>query len=127
MPAHNYIELNCYCTWLGSDRIARTKVKERAIVVLQDAIENSICVNRLIPSSFGLIVDAGGVKPITKKAREHFAGRGRSSKCLSIAILLDSPLNRMGANFYMGVSKPDLPVKLFNSQNKAINSSKSQS
>jgi len=117
----NCIELRCYHTWMGKDGIVRTKVKPGSEVLLEDAIENSNCVNGLTQDKFTLIVDARGVKSITKEAREHFSVKGRSSRCLSIAIIVDSHLSRMIANFYIGLTKPVLPVKLFNTEANAVN------
>ncbi len=95
-------------------------MKPGSEVHLEDVIENSECVNALTQDDFTLIVDARGVKSITKDAREHFSVKGRSSRCLSIVIIVDFHLSRMIANFYIGFAKPALPVKLFNDETNAI-------
>lgn len=121
IPDIGVVELRTYYTWMGADGIARTKVKQGAEIVLDDAKENSRVVNSLEGSAtFSLIVDTRMIKSITKEARDYFSLRGRESRVYAFAILIDSPLSRIIGNFFMGLNKPRVPVKLFTSEQKAI-------
>jgi len=54
----------------------------------------------------------------TREVREFFAGQGsRSAK--ANAILVSSTFNRVMANFFLSLSKPLIPTKIFNDRNKA--------
>ncbi len=115
----NTIDLRCYYTWMGSDGIARTKVKPNAKVELEDAKENSQVINSLEGDKFCIIVDTTQITSITKEARDHFSMKGRKSKVIAIAIIVKSPLSKIIANFFMGLNKPVVPVKLFNNEAQA--------
>lgn len=114
------INLRCYHTWMGDDGIARTKVKANVEVVLEDAIENSAAVNSFDKINYTLIVDSRQVKTISKGARDYFSMNGRNSKVVAFAIIIGSPLSKMVANFFMGLNKPRVPMKIFNNESKAI-------
>ena len=116
----NKIELRCYYTWMGIDGIARTKVKPNSEVVLEDAKENSVAVNSFELNSYPLIIDTTQIKSITKEARDYFSMKGRDSKVNGLAIIIKSPLSKIIANFFMGLNKPIVPVKLFTNENDAI-------
>ncbi|MES2589165.1 MAG: hypothetical protein V4622_09300 [Bacteroidota bacterium] len=115
------IEITCYFTWMGEDGIARTKVKTAAEVNLEFAKENSVAVNSLSKKGekFPLIVDARGIKSMTRDARNQFSTRGRKTFVTSFAIIIDSPLSRVIGNFFMGINKPAVPTRLFESEEKA--------
>lgn len=113
---------------MGQDGVARTVVKPDAEISLQDAKENSVAVNSLQgKSSFTLLVDTRKIKSITKEARDHFSLNGRESRVVAFAIIIGSPLSRVIGNFFMGLNKPRVPVKLFTNEEKALTWSKQKS
>ncbi len=115
------IETTAYLTWMGKDGIARTTAKPNADVTLKEAKENSIAVNSLSTGqNFPLLVDAREIRSITKEARDLFSLNNRSSYVNSFAIIIGSPLSRIIGNFFMGLNKPRVPVKLFNSEQEAL-------
>jgi hypothetical protein len=116
----NCIELRAYWTWMGKDDIARTKVKLGAEVVLEDAKENSIAVNSFELDKYPLLIDTTDIKSITKDARDYFSINNRGSKVVAFAIIINSPLSKIIANFFMGLNKPSVPVKIFNSEEDAV-------
>ena len=114
------IELRCYWTWMESDGIARTKTKPFSEVVIDDAIANSKVVNSLSQNSYPLLIDATEVKSITKEARDYFSMNNRDSKVIAFAILIKTPLSRIIANFFIGLNKPRVPIKIFTNEDVAI-------
>lgn len=121
IPSRDVHELRCYQTWMGDDGIARTVVRRMAEIELEDALENSRVVNGLKgPERFALIIDTRPIKSITKEARDHFSMRGRESRVIGFAILMGSPLSMIIGNFFMGLNKPRVPVKLFTSDENAV-------
>lgn len=120
-PAKAYHELSCYYTWMGDDEIARTKVKNGAEISISDAKANSEVVNSFErPSQFPIIVDTTDIKSISKEARDHFSMRNRESRVIGIAIIRQSTLSNMVANFFIGLNKPAVPVRLFKEEKEAI-------
>jgi hypothetical protein len=114
-------DLRCYVSWMGVDGIARTVVKDNAEVQLEDAVENSVCINALPgPDRFVLLIDSRPIKSITKEARDHFSMRGRESRVIGFAILIHSPLSTIIGNFFMGLNKPRVPMRLFTDEEKAL-------
>lgn len=116
----NCIELRCYWTWMNEEGIAVTKVKPKAEVVLEDAMENSKAVNSFPSNRYSLLIDTKEIKSITKEARDFFSMKGRDSKVIAFAILIKSPLSTIIANFFMGLNKPRVPVRLFYDEKKAL-------
>jgi len=120
-PKVGVTELRAYYTWMGEDGVARTQVKPGSEVVLEDAEENSKAVNSLYgPDLYPIIIDTRKIKSITKEARDFFSMRGRESRVYGFAILVDSPLSKIIGNFFMGLNKPRVPVKLFMKEEKAV-------
>ncbi|MBD3639018.1 MAG: hypothetical protein HUJ25_16810 [Crocinitomicaceae bacterium] len=121
LPKKEYVELRCYYTWVGDDGIVRTKVKNGAEIELEDAIENSRVVNGFqIAEKFPIIVDTGQIKSMSKEARDFFSLRNRESKVNSIAIIRNKVIGNMIANFFIGLNKPAVPVKLFSREQEAV-------
>ena len=119
---HNAHELRCYFTWMGEDGIARTKVKKDAEVVLEDAMENSVVVNSFFKDEkFPLLIDARGIRSITREARTFFTTNGRETNTMAFAILIDSSVSRVVGNFFLGINKPAVPTKLFKNEKEAVN------
>lgn len=121
LPEKTYHELECYWTWMGNDGIARTMVKPGSEIELRHAQENSFIVNSFDShDEYPIIVDTTKIKSITKEARDHFSLRDRQSKVNSIAIIRKSVIGNMVANFFIGINKPKVPVKLFEKEEDAI-------
>jgi hypothetical protein len=119
-PEKGVIETRVYYTWMGDDGVARTQVKPGAQVVLADARENSKAVNELKgPPKYPLIIDTREITSITKEARDYFSLRGRESRVVAFAIVIDSPLSRIIGNFFMGLNKPRAPARLFTDSESA--------
>lgn len=114
------IEVTCFYSWMGEDGIARTKVKKGAEVTIDHARENSVAVNSLFTGKkYPLLIDARGIKSMTRDARNQFSTKGRETNVLAFAIVIGSPLSRVIGNFFMGINKPAVPTKLFDNEIEA--------
>lgn len=85
--------------------VAKSIVKERLTFV------NGI--------SYPCLFDLTKVKEATKEARDYMADKG-NDLVLASAILVNSPLLKMGANFFIMVNKPKSPTRMFTSKESAI-------
>ena len=116
--AHN---LTCYFTWMGEDGIARTKVKKGSEVKLEHAKENSVVVNSFYRNAkFPLLIDARGIKSMEREARTFFTANGRKTNTLAFAIIIDSSVSKVVGNFFLGISHPAVPTKLFLQEDAAL-------
>jgi hypothetical protein len=105
---------------MGTDGICRTITKPAAEIDLESAVENSNIVTALYKNKkFPLLVDSRNIRSMTKEARRHFSTNGRDTKITSMAILVKSPLSRVIGNFFMGINKPQVPTRLFDSESEA--------
>ena len=120
---NNVLEAAKFFTWMDENGIVKTRVKPSCDIHLEDAIENSKLVNsfelKQNQKGYPLIVDLRELKSITKEARKYFAMKNRETKVIAIAMVVESSFSRMVANFYLGINKPNVPVKLFNEDWKA--------
>lgn len=117
----NAIEISHYFTWMGTDGIARTKVKPGSAITITEAKANSIAVNSLPGAKFPLLVDSRNIRSITKEAREYFSTNGRDTKINSMAVVINSPISRVIGNFFLGINKPPVPTRLFDNPEDAAN------
>ena len=115
------IEIAKYFTWMGEDGIARTKVKKDAEITIEDSRANTVAVETFFyGKKYPLIIDSTEIKSITKEARDHFSMKGRKTVVSALAIIIKSPLSRIIGNFFMGLNKPVVPVKLVDSEKEAV-------
>lgn len=117
----NAIEVSCYHTWQGKDGVVRTKVKSGADVTLKEAQENSAAVNSFYyGEKFPLLIDARGIRSMTREARSQFSLKGRDSGAKAFAIIIDSSISKVVGNFFMGINKPEVPARLFTDETEAL-------
>jgi hypothetical protein len=69
--------------------------------------------------SYLVYCDARGLKEIDKAARDYLAREG-SDLVIAVGILIESPVTRILTNFYLTISKPLTPTKLFTDRDEAI-------
>jgi len=67
-----------------------------------------------------LLVDTRNVKSISREAREYFAGHEATSCTAAMALIVDSWINKTMGNFFISVSKPQFPTRLFSSETESL-------
>jgi hypothetical protein len=114
-------ELRCYHTWMRVDGIVCTKVKPGSDVTIEDAMANSKVVNAFyVNEKFPLLIDARGIRSITREARSFFTTNGRETSTMAFAIIIDSSVSRVVGNFFLGINKPAVPTRLFVNEKVAL-------
>lgn len=86
---------------------------EAAKLVVKDRLE----VQR--GESYPVFCDMRGIKDSDKPARDYLAKEG-SSLVRSVAVLTDSPVTKIMLNFYLTISRPLVPTKMFTDEAQAI-------
>lgn len=61
-----------------------------------------------------LLVDMSQAKLIKREARAFYSREAPRVAC-AVALVVGSPLNRMIGNFFLGLNRPTIPVRLFSS------------
>ncbi|MCD6017715.1 MAG: hypothetical protein K0S53_836 [Bacteroidetes bacterium] len=69
--------------------------------------------------AFPLLVYTNKVKHISKDAREYLASEAGCQKVKSCAIITNSIVTRVIANFFLHINKPLVPTKLFTDEESA--------
>lgn len=116
----NAQELTCFYTWKGEDGIVRTKIKPGSDVSINEAKENSEAVNALFTGNkFPLMIDARGIRSMSREARNQFTTKGRETHARAFAIIIDSSLSKVIGNFFLGINRPAVPTRLFDNETEA--------
>jgi len=66
------------------------------------------------------LLEARKMKSISKDARQFFASDEVTRVSLAFAMIVDTPLSRVLGNFYLSISKPKLPTRIFSSEAEAL-------
>lgn len=108
-------------TYMRADGICHSIVESGAEITLRDAEENSRTVKAVSQGNKPpILVDIREILSITKEARDHFSMKGREPGVSAIALHIKSPVSRVIGNFYLGISRPKVPTRLFNSEAQAV-------
>jgi hypothetical protein len=65
-----------------------------------------------------MLVDTRGIRSFERDARAHFLADQADS--LAMALLVGSAVNKMIANFFMGMHRQAIPVRMFTEREPAI-------
>lgn len=68
---------------------------------------------QLTQGPVAVLVDARPVKSMTREAQELITGTASERKTRAVAILIDSPVSAFLGNFFLALSRPVYPTKLF--------------
>lgn len=69
---------------------------------------------------YPILVSVKNVKHMTKEARDYLASKDGCNKIKAGAILIDSIVMSVIANFFLQINKPLVPTKLFTNRISAI-------
>jgi hypothetical protein len=68
---------------------------------------------------YPVFCDMRGIKDSDKPARDFLAKEG-SSMVKAVGVLTDSPVTKIMLNFYLTISRPLVPTKMFTDKNNAL-------
>jgi hypothetical protein len=108
---------------MGIDRLVYILVDEGASIELEDAhVDKGLAEQVHGGVEHVLLIDMRGVKAISKEARSYYAKPIEESRVLTkaVAIVVRTPISRVIGNFFLGSNRPVIPVRLFNSQEAAM-------
>jgi hypothetical protein len=105
--------------WIRPDGIVSMVFAPRVATDLADALA---AVDAMVRLTHGrrspLLVNLHGSGPQDRSARSEFARR--DDVVSAVALIVDTPLSRMLGNFYLTVSKPIAPTRIFDDEAPAV-------
>jgi len=107
--------------WVGEDGICRVIHAPDTVVTLQDAQETmaeylKINDGKRLP----LLVDTKSMRSISREARHYYASADAAARASAVALVVKTPVSEVLGNFYLGLSHPHLPSRLFTSEDDAL-------
>ena len=107
--------------WVEADGIARIIHVPGAEVTLEDAKETMAAYLKLNQGRrMPLFVDTKTMRSLAREARKYYAGEEAAKVASAVAIIVGTPVSRVLGNFYLGLSNPHLPSRLFSSEDEAL-------
>ena len=107
--------------WVGADGIARIIHVPGAEVTLADAQETMAAYKKLNNGKrLPLFIDTKTMKSLSREARHFYAGEEAAACASAAAIIVGTPVSKVLGNFYLGLSNPKLPSRLFSSEDEAL-------
>ena len=105
--------------WDHESQILFVEMGEGARETLKDAKTNSKLGETITKNTdFAMLLDIRKLVSIDVEAR-HFYSANAETKNVGIAMLTNSVVSTVVGNFFMGLNKPQMPVRLFTNKVKA--------
>jgi hypothetical protein len=67
-----------------------------------------------------LFIDTTTMRSCARDARHYYASEQAAAVASAAAIIVGTPVSRVLGNFYLGLSNPRLPSRLFTSEEEAL-------
>ena len=67
-----------------------------------------------------LLVDIRNQRSISREARQFYSSKEFKDNVTAIALIVESAISKVMANFYLGLNKPPYPTRLFTNEDEAI-------
>lgn len=105
--------------WDAAARVAAVEWQSKTACSLAEAESATTQVRALADGAMlPLLVDMRGMTSMDRPAREHFLNdRGSVS---AVALIAESAVNKMIANFFIGLRRMPVPIRLFTDRDAAI-------
>jgi len=66
-----------------------------------------------------IIVDISNIKSVSKESRDIYSSEETAGILSAAALIVSNPVSRIMGNFYMGINKTRMPVRMFAKRNEA--------
>lgn len=105
-------------SWDDANRIARTDWLPGAVGDLATAQQIDRDIQALGQGHVRLLVDMRPIASVDRAAREFFINLNAHYR--AVAMVAGSPATRMMANFFLGLKRGSIPVRMFTSESEAL-------
>jgi len=107
--------------WVGDDGICRIIHEPNVDVSLADAQETMAAYKKINQGKrLPLFIDTKTMRSLSRDARHYYAGEEAAAVASAAAIIVGTPVSRVLGNFYIGLSNPHLPSRLFTDEDEAL-------
>lgn len=109
--------------WMFDSNIIYVVCKDNVDITLEDAKEDMEVSEMLRKNivEWGIVIDMNHVNSINKEAREYYSHfQDKTQNNVGVALITKSIFTRIIANFFIGFEKHSSPLKLFNSEELAL-------
>ncbi len=120
-PPANAVSTATGFTWLDSSGIIIAVANEQELHTLKDAEENTrinIQLAQGIRRPF--LINMTKLKSMSREARAFYAGPEPAKALLAVAILTTSNIGNLVANFFLRLTRPSVPTRLFTDADEAM-------
>ena len=109
------------CTFrLDGDGIILATMNEGATFELADAVEAVAATAQVAGGKRRpVLVDIRGVQSESREARMYFAGPELAKCATAVALIVESPVSRMIANFFLRIGAQAVPTRVFDDATSA--------
>lgn len=115
------VETSLSRIWLDDDGILHTVNRPGSCFDLEAAQENLYAARRFLNGrKVPVAVDLRGTLSMSRPARQYYASEEGAFDTLATALIVDSPVERIIGNFFIGLQRPRAPVKLFDVKDEAV-------
>ena len=110
---------DCYeVSWDDELRVARADWLPGSVCGLAEAESVVADVRDLGRGTVPLLVDMREMAKLERPAREYFVQHNGTVR--AIALLAESPVTRMMANFFIGMRRMPVPIQMFTDRSEAV-------
>ena len=107
--------------WIDEEGICHHTYTAGARLTFEDTLKEC----RIISEMSGhkkvpILVDINNVKHVPRESRMYYAGKEAEMIFKATALLIGTKMSRVIGNFFIGLNKPSMPVKLFTSEKEAL-------
>lgn len=115
------IETRTMWVRLDDEGVIWVRHKPQVTLELEDARELLAAEARLLPAGkHPILVDLRHVKSMTRECRRFLAGIEPAKIHTAGALVTHTPIGRALGNFFLGINKPRVPLRLFTVENEAL-------
>jgi hypothetical protein len=104
------------------DEVVYGEYKSNVVIDLDAA--KKIVIDRIALSNgtdYPTLSYIDGLSSVTKEARDYFSKGDGIKHMKRLALITTSPISRIVGNFWMQISRPTVPTRLFSSEEDALN------
>jgi hypothetical protein len=121
MDDREIVNITKAAMWLGEDGIVRIMWIPGSDVTLEDAQESMAAYLQIKQGKRRpLFVDTSQMKSLAREARHLYASEEAARVASAVGLIVGTPVSRVLGNFYLGLSNPHLPTRLFASESEAL-------
>ena len=109
--------------WMDEEGILYQDYSPGTELKLEDSLEElniyrtTFCKEEKRP----IIVDLSNIKTVSKESRNIYSSEEMGDTISAAALIVSNPVNRIIGNFYMGINKTKMPVRMFSGTRDAKN------